>query len=90
MGGQIGDTGIIFNDSFKAKVVDTKKNIGGKIIHFVEVLSGELKVGDKVTLEVDKARRESIKKNHTATHLLDKALVKVLGSHVHQAGSLCK
>ena len=87
MGGQIGDTGIIFNDSFKAKVVDTKKNIGGKIIHFVEVLSGELKVGDKVTLEVDKVRRESIKKNHTATHLLDRALVEVLGSHVHQAGS---
>ena len=87
MGGQIGDTGIIFNDSFKANVVDTKKNIGGKIIHFVEVLSGELKVGDKVTLEVDKTRRESIKKNHTATHLLDTALVKVLGSHVHQAGS---
>ena len=88
MGGQIGDTGIIFNDSFKAKVVDTKKNIGGKIVHFVEVLSGELKVGDKVILEVDKTRRESIKKNHTATHLLDRALVKVLGSHVHQAGSL--
>jgi alanyl-tRNA synthetase len=87
MGGQIGDTGVIFNDSFKAKVVDTKKNIGGKIIHFVEVLSGELKLGDKVTLEVDKARRESIKKNHTATHLLDRALVEVLGSHVHQAGS---
>jgi len=87
MGGQIGDTGIIFNDSFKAKVVDTKKNIGGKIIHFVEVLSGELKLYDKVTLEVDKARRESIKKNHTATHLLDRALVEVLGSHVHQAGS---
>jgi alanyl-tRNA synthetase len=88
MGGQIGDTGFVFNDSFKAKVVDTKKNIGGKIIHFVEVMSGELKVGDKVTLEVDKSRRESIKKNHTATHLLDKALVEVLGSHVHQAGSL--
>ena len=87
MGGQIGDTGIIFNDSFKGNVVDTKKNIGGKIIHFVEVLSGELKVGDKVTLEVDKVRRESIKKNHTATHLLDRALVEVLGSHVHQAGS---
>lgn len=88
MGGQIGDTGAIFNDSFRAKVVDTKKNIGGKIVHFVEVLSGELKTGDKVTLEVDKARRENIKKNHTATHLLDRALVKVLGSHVHQAGSL--
>jgi len=87
MGGQIGDTGIIFNDIFKGKVVDTKKNIGGKIIHFVEVLSGELKVGDTVALEVDKARRESIKKNHTATHLLDRALVEVLGSHVHQAGS---
>lgn len=88
MGGQIGDTGLIYNDSFKAKVVDTKKNIGGKIVHFVEVLSGELKVNDKVTIEVDKTRRESIKKNHTATHLLDKALTTLLGSHVHQAGSL--
>ena len=87
MGGQIGDTGFIFNDTFKAKVVDTKKNIGGKIVHFVEVLSGEVKVGDKITLEVDKDRREDIKRNHTATHLLDRALVKVLGSHVHQAGS---
>ena len=88
MGGQIGDTGIIYNDTFKAKVVDTKKNIGGKIVHFVEVLSGEVKVNDTVTLSVDKERRERIKKNHTATHLLDTALKKVLGSHVHQAGSL--
>ncbi|NMF04993.1 alanine--tRNA ligase [Clostridium beijerinckii] len=87
MGGQIGDTGVIFNDSFKANVLDTKKNIGGKIVHFVEVVSGELKVGDTVTIEVDKVRRENIKKNHTATHLLDKALTEVLGSHVHQAGS---
>ncbi len=87
MGGQIGDTGIIFNDGFKANVLDTKKNIGGKIVHFVEVVSGELKVGDTVTIEVDKVRRENIKKNHTATHLLDKALTEVLGSHVHQAGS---
>jgi alanyl-tRNA synthetase len=87
MGGQIGDTGFIFNDGFRAQVVDTKKNIGGKIVHFVEVLSGELKTGDKVTIEVDKERRENIKRNHTATHLLDKALVTVLGSHVHQAGS---
>ena len=88
MGGQIGDTGLIYNDSFKAKVVDTKKNIGGKIVHFVEVLSGEVNVNDTVTLAVDKERRERIKKNHTATHLLDTALKKVLGSHVHQAGSL--
>ena len=87
MGGQIGDTGIIYNDLFKANVIDTKKNIGGKILHFVEVLNGELKVNDKVTLEVDKERRQEIKKNHTATHLLDKALKDVLGSHVHQAGS---
>ena len=87
MGGQIGDTGVIFNDGFKANVLDTKKNIGGKIVHFVEVVSGELKVGDTVTIEVDKVRRENIKKNHTATHLLDKALTEVLGSHVHQAGS---
>jgi len=87
MGGQIGDTGIIYNDTFKDNVVDTKKNIGGKIVHFVEVISGELKINDKVILEVNKERRQEIKKNHTATHLLDTALKKVLGSHVHQAGS---
>lgn len=87
MGGQIGDKGTIYNETFKANVVDTKKNIAGKIVHFVEVVSGELKVNDTVTLAVDKERRESIKKHHTATHLLDKALVTVLGSHVHQAGS---
>ncbi|MBW6409833.1 alanine--tRNA ligase [Clostridium weizhouense] len=87
MGGQIGDTGTISNDRFNGKILDTKKNIGGKIVHFVEVLNGELKIGDKVTLEVDKTRRENIKRNHTATHLLDTALVKVLGNHVHQAGS---
>ena len=90
MGGQVGDTGIIYNDNFKAKVVDTKKNIGGKFVHFVEILEGEVSVGDTVTLAIDSERREAIKKNHTATHLLDAALRKVLGSHVHQAGSLVK
>lgn len=87
MGGQIGDKGLIYSDNFKGEILDTKKNIGGKIVHFVEVISGELRVGEKVTLEVDGTRRENIKRNHTATHLLDTALVKVLGSHVHQAGS---
>ncbi|CDM69122.1 Alanine-tRNA ligase [Clostridium bornimense] len=90
MGGQVGDTGFIYNDNFRAKVVDTKKNIGGKFVHFVEVIEGEVSVGDTVTLAIDSERREAIKKNHTATHLLDATLRTVLGSHVHQAGSLVK
>lgn len=87
MGGQVGDTGIIKNENFKANVLDTKKNIGGKIVHFVEVVQGLLSLNDQVSLEVDKTRRNKIRKNHTATHMLQSALTEVLGNHVHQAGS---
>jgi len=87
MGGQIGDKGILFNDSFKAEVFDCKKNISGKILHFVRVLDGRINVSDEITLKVDEENRNSIKRNHTATHLLNSALIKVLGSHVHQSGS---
>lgn len=87
MGGQVGDTGIIYNDSFKGEIVDCKKNISGKILHFIEVTNGELDCGDTITLKVDFERRKNICKNHTATHMLDEALREVIGEHVHQAGS---
>lgn len=88
MGGQIGDTGTIYNSNFRAKVVDCKKNISGKFMHFVEGIEGTISVNDNVTLEVDVERRNKIRKNHTATHMLQAALKEVLGSHVHQSGSL--
>lgn len=87
MGGQIGDKGIVFNDNFKAVVTDCKKNISGKIMHFIEVKEGKVNLDDTVTLKIDDVRRNKIRKNHTATHMLDSALRKVLGDHVHQAGS---
>ncbi|WP_234121058.1 alanine--tRNA ligase [Clostridium hydrogenum] len=87
MGGQIGDTGRIIAQNGEAKVVDCKKNISGKVIHFVEVTKGSIAKGEKVTLEVDAARRKNIAKNHTATHMLQAALKSVVGDHVHQSGS---
>ncbi|QAT40099.1 alanine--tRNA ligase [Clostridium sp. JN-9] len=87
MGGQIGDTGLIYNDNFKAVVTDCKNNISGKIMHFVNVIEGNISLNENVTLEVNEERRQMIRKNHSATHLLDAALRVVLGDHVHQAGS---
>lgn len=87
MGGQIGDTGIFISETCKGKITNCKKNISGKIMHFIEVTSGELKINDKINLSVDKERRNSIAKNHTATHMLQEALREVLGEHVHQSGS---
>ncbi|MFU0823979.1 alanine--tRNA ligase [Clostridium sp.] len=88
MGGQAGDKGIIFTDNFTAKVEDCKKNIGGKTVHFVEVVKGSVNLNTEVTLKVDKERRQKIANNHSATHLLHAALRRVLGDHVHQSGSL--
>lgn len=87
MGGQIGDRGIIFGDNFEGIVTDCKKNISNKIIHIVEIKKGTVKLNEKITLKVDKAIRNSISKNHTATHMLHRALRIVLGEHVHQSGS---
>ena len=87
MGGQIGDTGIIEGQNGSASVYNTKKNVGGKTIHYVEVKAGTIKNGDIVTLTVDKFRRRSVCKNHTATHMLQAALKEIVGSHIHQAGS---
>lgn len=62
MGGQIGDTGIIYNDNFKAEVIDCKKNISGKILHFVKILDGKVALEDQVILKVNEERRNNIRK----------------------------
>ncbi|MBR0365252.1 MAG: alanine--tRNA ligase [Clostridia bacterium] len=89
MGGQTGDRGVIYADgSVVAEVTNTTKTNDGYYLHEVYVKDGILKVGDKVEMSVDKTIRGAICRNHTATHILDKALRDVLGSHVAQAGSL--
>lgn len=87
MGGQVADTGIISTDSAVFLVEDTVKLQGEKIGHIGKVTSGTFQVGDSVTLEVEEIRRSNTCKNHSATHLLQKALRIVLGTHVEQAGS---
>ena len=87
MGGQIGDTGVIKTANGTFIVQDTTKVAGDKIAHHGYVESGEINVGDIATLTVDSQRRGLICKNHSATHLLQKALKTVLGDHVEQKGS---
>jgi len=87
MGGQTGDTGIIFNENFKAEVYDCQKNASGKVVHFIKMLEGTLQIDELITLKVDEDRRSEVCKNHTATHMLQEALKRVLGDHVHQSGS---
>ncbi len=86
-GGQVGDTGVISGAMTAFEVSDTKKIHSGHFLH-MGVAQGAVSVGDKVTASVDKKRRSSIMRNHTAAHLLQAALRKVLGDHVHQAGQL--
>ena len=88
MGGQAADTGVITKDGAVFTVEDTIKLKGGKVGHVGTVTEGMFKVGDTVTLSIDTERRAETGKNHSATHLLQKALKVVLGSHVEQAGSL--
>lgn len=86
-GGQIGDTGIVFSDTVQAEVLDSKKLPNSSTSSIIKIKLGTLKLGDEVKLEVDEKRRLSIKRNHTATHLLHKALRVVLGENAKQAGS---
>lgn len=86
-GGQVGDTGVISGAMTAFEVSDTKKIHSGHFLH-MGVAQGAVSVGDTVTASVDKKRRSSIMRNHTAAHLLQAALRKVLGDHVHQAGQL--
>ena len=88
MGGQQGDTGVIVTDNGTFVVEDTIKLKGGKVGHVGHVSKGMFTVGETVTLKVDAAGRGPTCKNHSATHLLQKALRVVLGTHVEQAGSL--
>ena len=85
-GGQIGDTGTIYSEGLMARVYDTKKS-DGVYIHLCSIANGTLKVGDTVTADIEDARRNAIKRNHSACHLLQAALRSVLGSHVEQSGS---
>lgn len=87
MGGQNADAGKILTPDGEFMVEDTIKLLGGKVGHVGIVTKGMIKVGDQATLKVDEARRNDTCKNHTATHLLQKALRMVLGTHVEQAGS---
>ena len=87
MGGQVADHGYITNGDAKLKVTQVKKTPKGYFVHTCELLDGTIHVGDEVTASVDIQRRMAICRNHTATHLLQKALREVLGEHVHQAGS---
>lgn len=88
MGGQVGDTGKLTASGLYVHVTDTKHRDGGLESHVGVVEEGTLSVGDSVSATIDAGRRELIRRNHTATHLLDAALKKVLGDHVNQAGSL--
>ncbi len=88
MGGQVADHGTITLGDAVFTVHDVQKNKGGKYMHYGKLTGGTLKVGDTVTAAIDVERRQAIRRAHSATHLLDAALKKVLGDHVRQAGSL--
>jgi alanyl-tRNA synthetase len=87
-GGQIGDTGTIESNGSHIKVLDTKKPVLHLYVHYVKVEKGKIKKGEKVTCIVDGERRRAIMRNHTATHLLHRALSIVLGDHIKQSGSV--
>jgi alanyl-tRNA synthetase len=87
-GGQMGDAGSIIGASFRGEVTDTAKPLGRLHAHQVSLASGEIKVGDVVQLKIDTARRDALRSNHSATHLLHAALRNHLGGHVTQKGSM--
>lgn len=87
-GGQVADTGIITNATALLSNVEDVQDQSGLYVHTAHIEEGSIAVGDEVTATVDAMRRALIERNHTATHLLDAALMQELGDHVHQAGSL--
>ena len=87
-GGQVGDTGSITNNEACLRIIETRKPLPDLLVHSCEVVTGAIKTGARVEIKVDTARRLQIVRNHTATHLLQAALQKVLGTHIKQAGSL--
>lgn len=88
MGGQVGDTGILSCGDMELRVQNTKHREGDLYAHVGEILQGTVRLGQQIDARIDHGRRELIRRNHTATHLLDAALKIVLGEHVSQAGSL--
>ena len=86
-GGQVADTGDIENKDVAMKVTNVIKAPNKQHLHHVEILYGEIKVGDRVTLKVDENRRKRIMRNHSSVHLLQRALTDVLGDHIAQHGS---
>ena len=89
MGGQVADHGVITGENgARFEVTNVQKNKGGKFMHYGKVTAGQFQVGGAVHAAIDTERRQAIMRAHSATHLLDAALKKVLGDHVHQAGSL--
>ena len=87
MGGQCADTGTIYNENCLAEVENVLKAPNQQHLHFVKLKKGSITLGDILTLDVDKEKRNKIIANHSATHLLQAALKQVLGSHINQAGS---
>ena len=87
-GGQVGDTGEIITAEASLRIIDTKKPLDNLFSHVCEVVTGALQKSTTATIKVDAERRQRIVLNHTATHLLQAALQKILGDHIKQAGSL--
>ena len=87
-GGQVGDTGVISGDGIEVTINDTQAPYGHVNVHSGTITSGSLRKGTSVTASVDGERRERIRRNHTATHLVHAALREIVGSHVRQAGSV--
>ncbi len=88
-GGQVADTGNIKNDSCAAEVYAVNKAPNKQHLHSLNILFGEIKVGDEFLLEIDEERRSLIMRNHSATHLLQSALDEILSGDINQAGSFC-
>ena len=86
-GGQVGDTGRISGMGFSLEVQNTQKTPGNLLVHVCQVLQGTVRVGEEVTLSVDKEKRKATERNHTATHILHYVLRNILGDHVKQQGS---
>ena len=86
-GGQVGDTGSISSNNYSLEVIDTLKAGGDTIVHICRVSDGEVKAGTNARFEIDAKRREKLRVNHSATHLLHLGLRTVLGDHIKQAGS---
>lgn len=89
-GGQVGDIGTITSDNFEVEIIDTKKTSKGIVLMVGDVTEGIAKVDSNVHAKIDSKRRNNIRRNHSVTHLLHKALKEVLGAHVNQAGSLVR